>query len=112
MCHQSTSTVYFPSRALHKKRRILDDNFHLVVDRYTSKLFLIDLMCALQDGYTVHKTFASYLGVWTGIRDEALHRAVHSVPAATHILRLSAAVRSMLDNSRILAQREQSILTI
>lgn len=70
-------------------------------------------MYALQDGYTIHKTFASNLGVRAGIRDEAVHRAVHSVSTTAHILRLSTTtVRPMLDHRRLRAQRKQSILTI
>lgn len=70
-----------------------------------------------QDGHSIHKTFASHFGIWTRVRDETVHRSVQSVPTATHVLRLPAAIQylewTVLAHRRLRSsQRKQPILNV
>lgn len=65
-----------------------------------------------QNGNTVHTALTSDPGVRTGVWDETICGAVHTIPAAAHILRLPASIRPVLDRRRLRAQHEQPLLMI
>lgn len=68
-----------------------------------------------QDGHTVHTALTSDPGLWARVRDENVSRAVRSVLAAAHVLRLPAVtIRPVLDDRRRIrdAERKQPVLII